>query len=100
MRCKSWVLACPKTSPRPLSIGGISKADGETLVIVTADHETGGFAIGSKEGNYNKIEYQFTTENHTGAMVPVFAYGPGSAEFSGIYENTEIYHKIKQLIGF
>ncbi|MDN4166732.1 alkaline phosphatase [Cytophagales bacterium LB-30] len=77
-----------------------AKADGETLVIVTADHETGGFAIGSNEGKYNEIEYQFTTGHHTGAMVPVFAYGPGAEKFSGIYENTEIYHKIKQLIGF
>lgn len=73
--------------------------DGETLVIVTADHETGGFAIhyGSTMGN---VETGFTTDYHTADLIPVFAYGPGAELFSGIYENTAIYHKMMNAIGW
>ncbi len=61
--------------------------DGNTLVVVTADHETGGLSIngGTKEGN--NLELKFTTKGHTGSMVGVFAFGPGEAKFRGIYEN-------------
>lgn len=76
-----------------------AKEDGETLVIVTADHETGGFAI-NPGSTMEKIKAGFTTEYHTGTLIPVFAYGPGSSLFSGIYENTEIYHKMKLAFGF
>jgi len=73
--------------------------DGETLVIVTADHETGGYAIqnGSEMGN---IQGAFTSDYHTGDLIPVFASGPGSENFSGIYENTAIFDKMKALYGF
>lgn len=76
-----------------------AKADGNTLVIVTADHETGGFSInqGSKKG---EIQTAFTTNGHTAALVPVFAYGPGAENFKGVYENTAIYHKMRRLLDF
>ncbi|MCB9080746.1 MAG: alkaline phosphatase [Lewinellaceae bacterium] len=72
---------------------------GNTLVIVTADHETGGMAImpGSK---MNKLEFEFTTNGHTATLIPVFAYGPGAELFAGIYENTAINQKIRQALGF
>lgn len=70
---------------------------GNTLVIVTADHETGGTAINDRS-KMNRVRLDFTTNHHTAAMVPVFAYGPGAKSFSGIYDNTEIYHKIKQAL--
>ncbi len=72
-----------------------AKQDGETLVIVTADHETGGFTLASDNGDYNKIKPVFSTGGHSATMVPVFAEGPGSEKFGGIYENTSIYEKIK-----
>ena len=75
-----------------------AKLDGETLVIVTADHETGGFTLSSDGDNYNKIKPTFSTGGHSATMVPVFAFGPGSELFGGIYENTEIYHKMMQLL--
>jgi len=75
-----------------------AEANGETLIIVTADHETGGFTLSADNGNYNKIKATFSTTGHSATMVPVFAKGPGAELFSGIYENTEIYHKMMQLL--
>ncbi len=75
-----------------------AEKDGETLVIITADHETGGFSI-LKGGPHNpEIKGAFASGKHTGVMVPVFAYGPGAEFFSGIYENTEIFEKMKALL--
>jgi len=70
-----------------------------TLVIITADHETGGLAL--HDGDYKKgmVSAQFTTNGHTGIPVPVFAYGPQSQLFCGVYENTEIFYKILQAMG-
>ncbi len=68
-----------------------------TLVIVLADHETGGFALATNDGDYSTIKPIFSTSGHTTTLVPVFAYGPGSENFRGIYENNEIYHKIIDL---
>jgi len=71
-----------------------AEEDGETLVVVTADHETGGLTI--KEGSkLKKIKSDFAYGRHTATMVPVFAYGPGSENFTGIYDNTELYRKMK-----
>ena len=75
-----------------------SEADGETLVVVTGDHETGGFTLAAKDGDYNTIVPTFSTKNHSATMVPVFAFGPGAENFGGIYENTEIFHKIMALL--
>jgi len=33
-------------------------------------------------------------------MVPVYAYGPGSDKFTGIFENTDIFKKIITAFGF
>lgn len=74
--------------------------DGHTLVIITADHETGGVTIVSGERETHKVVLSFSTQNHTAVMVPVFAYGPGAEEFTGTYENTDIFHKIMMLYGF
>ena len=73
--------------------------NGETLVIVTADHETGGFTILKGGPLRQEVKGAFSTKGHTGVMVPVFASGPGADKFSGIYENTEIFYKMKNLLG-
>lgn len=75
-----------------------AEANGETLVIVTADHETGGFTLSADNGNYNKIKPTFSTKGHSATMVPIFAKGPGAELFGGIYENTEVYHKMMKLL--
>ena len=74
--------------------------DGNTLVVITADHETGGFSIVGGDMQTGSVEGKFTTGNHTGVMIPVFAYGPGAEQFSGIYQNTEIYNKMIKAFGF
>jgi len=76
-----------------------AKKDGETLVIVTADHETGGYAI-NQGSTMDTIVSGFTSDYHTATMIPVFAYGPGSELFGGIYENTAIYNKMRKAFGF
>ena len=74
-----------------------AKLNGETLVIVTADHETGGFTLAQDNGDYNKIKPVFSTGGHSATMIPVFAKGPNADDFGGIYENTAIYNKMKSL---
>ncbi len=74
-----------------------AEKDGNTLVIVTADHETGGFAI-DQTSKMDSIVGKFTSDYHTGDLIPVFAYGPGSSLFSGIFENTAIFHKIREAL--
>ena len=66
----------------------------ETLLVVTADHETGGLSLidGSIEKGY--VHGSFSTNDHTAVSVPVFAYGAGAQNFAGVYQNTEIYTKI------
>ena len=73
--------------------------NGETLVIVTADHETGGLTL--LEGDYGtgSLSGQFSTDDHTALPVPVFAYGPQSHLFRGVYETTEIFHRIMEALG-
>jgi len=71
-----------------------AKADGNTLVIVTADHETGGFAITGGNLKRGNVKGAFNTEGHSASMVPVFSYGPNSELFKGIYENTAIFDKM------
>ena len=64
---------------------------GNTLILVTADHETGGFAVHDGSIKSNQVTTSgFTTTGHTATMVPIFAYGPGSPNFSGIQDNTRI----------
>lgn len=77
-----------------------AERDGNTLVIVTADHETGGLSLVGGDIRSYKIKASFAWSDHTGVMVPVFAYGPGAEEFTGIMQNTDIFLKIKKAFGF
>lgn len=75
-----------------------AEKDGETLVVITADHETGGLAINGGSIEKRTIDAAFTTKKHTGILIPVYSYGVGAENFGGIYENTAIYHKVRQLL--
>jgi len=67
-----------------------AEKDRQTLVIVTADHETGGYALISGSLEERRAEGKFTGGGHTAAMVPLFAYGPGSQDFGGIHQNSDV----------
>jgi alkaline phosphatase len=75
-----------------------AKQQGDVLVIVTADHETGGLALTENPSNRMSFIPKYTYNEHTGVMVPVFAYGPGAETFSGVYDNTAVYNKILELL--
>lgn len=73
--------------------------DGGTLVLVTADHETGGLAVLGKNEKNPVCTPGWVCGSHTGNMVPIYAYGPGSQVFTGTHDNTEIPKLIAKLWG-
>ena len=73
-------------------------SNGETLVVVTADHETGGLTLIDGDEATGRIMGVYVSDDHTPVMLPVFAYGPGSDRFRGTYRNTEIPRRIKSLV--
>lgn len=73
--------------------------DGETLILVTADHETGGLSLKGGDIERASMEGNFSTKGHTPVMVPIFAYGPSAERFSGVMENNEVAAKILSLLG-
>jgi alkaline phosphatase len=74
----------------------------DTLVVVTADHETGGLSIVSADANFNLseqgVEYRWTTKGHSGVMIPIYLYGAKSEAINGIVENTDIASTLMELI--
>ena len=73
----------------------------ETLLVVTADHETGGTNVGYKSHTVNQPEgltMTFSTKGHSGTVVPIFAYGAGAEKFQGIFKNMEIPGIIENLM--
>ena len=73
----------------------------ETLLVVTADHETGGTWLnytGYEVGGSSPVVMSYSTRGHSGVVVPIFAYGEGAEAFAGVMKNTDIPKKIEQLM--
>ena len=74
----------------------------DTLVVVTADHETGGLAIISGNADFNLseqgVEYKWATGGHSGVMVPIYLYGTGAELINGVMENADLGKRLKELI--
>lgn len=73
-----------------------------TLVVVTADHETGGLSLVSSNADFNLseqgVEYRWTTDGHSGTMVPIYLYGAGAELINGIMENSELGATLKTIV--
>lgn len=68
--------------------------DGQTLVVVVGDHETGGLTLLDGDLKEGWVLGNFSTNDHTPIPASVFAYGPNSQDFIGFQENTDIFVKI------
>jgi alkaline phosphatase len=75
-----------------------AEENGNTLVVVTADHETGGMSINDGKPDGSNITLKFTTTGHSAEMVGVFAKGPGEESFRGVYDNYMIGRTLFQLL--
>ena len=76
-----------------------AKEKGNTLVVVTADHETGGLTLPDPQGKYTNVVFDYSTRSHTCLPVMVYAYGPGSEQFTGWMQNTALKAKILNACG-
>ena len=70
----------------------------DTLLLITADHETGGLQLMKQKDD--SFIVQWGTGSHTGVPVGVYAYGPGSQNFSGVMDNTDIFYKILEVLDY
>lgn len=76
-----------------------AKEHPQTLVIVTADHETGGLGITGGHPSGEDAKHAWIHTGHTGAMVPIYAFGPGAHRFTGTLQITDIPIRIAELMG-
>ena len=76
-----------------------AKEKGNTLVVVTADHETGGLTLPDPRGKYTNVVFDYSTGSHTCLPVLVYAYGPGAEQFTGWMQNNELKAKIMNACG-
>jgi alkaline phosphatase len=74
-----------------------------TLVIVLADHETGGLTLPAGRENFllpdSGVDFRWSTGGHTATMVPILAYGAHAELFSGVMDNTEVNRRMVRLLG-
>lgn len=77
-----------------------AKEHGNTLVVVTADHETGGLSLPDPQGKYTNVTFNYSSHSHTCLPVMVFAYGPGAEQFTGWMQNRDLKGKIMNACGF
>ena len=75
-----------------------AEKDGHTLVVVTADHGTGGITLIDGSLDDRTVNVHFSTKGHHGIVVPVFAWGPHAEDFGGVMENAELSDRIRKLI--
>ena len=75
-----------------------AEQDGHTLVIITADHSTGGLTLINGNLAERSVKVHFSTKGHNSILVPVYAYGPHAEEFEGVHENAEVAAIIRRLM--
>lgn len=100
----AWLLAEMRDFERAVAAAtAFADTHPGTLVVVTADHETGGLTMPSGKNDFtlseSGIDYRFSTSSHTGIRVPAYFYGTGSDRFRPLLENHELAQRIMELLG-
>ena len=72
--------------------------DGNTLVVISADHETGGMVVLNGDPKKGNEEGLYVSTWHTATPVPIFAYGPHAQDFMGVQGNEQVAQKILKLL--
>ncbi len=75
-----------------------AEKDEETLVVLTADHETGGMTMMNSSDDPKQLRVEWVTDYHTAVPIPLMAYGPHAIEFTGWHDNTDVGIKIAELM--
>ncbi|MCP3960480.1 MAG: alkaline phosphatase [bacterium] len=75
-----------------------SRVDGQTLVILVSDHETGGLALTISDNTNRNLKALWASKDHTGTVVPVMAYGPGAEHFAGTHTTAQLGQLLAQLL--
>jgi alkaline phosphatase len=75
-----------------------ARKDKNTLVVVTADHETGGLTIRA-DNLKDDPDVNWSTHGHSAMPVPIYAFGPKACIFAGTYDNTDVPKKFARLLG-
>jgi len=76
-----------------------AQKDKHTLVVVTADHETGGLTITGSIFNGYDLNANWSTKGHSAMPVPIYVFGPKAYIFAGTHDNTDIPRKFADLLG-
>ncbi|MFA6568792.1 MAG: alkaline phosphatase [Victivallales bacterium] len=71
-----------------------AKDRSDTLIIVTADHETGGLTVVKNRGKGNYPEVTWRDKGHSGVNVPLYAWGENSDAFGKTMDNTDFFKTI------
>lgn len=71
---------------------------GDTLVLITADHDTGNMSVVRGRPDEGRAQIRWATDGHTGTWVPLFAFGPGAEAFNGVFDNTEIARRLADML--
>ena len=75
-----------------------SETNKGVLILVTADHETGGLTLLQGGHGSNEFNENWSTHGHTGSSTPLLATGAGSELFGGVMEIDELGRRIISLI--
>jgi alkaline phosphatase len=76
----------------------LTEHDPEILVLITADHDTGGLGLVRNRSSMAMADVRWTSDEHTSTWVPLFAFGPGAERFNGVLDNTEIARRLGELL--
>jgi len=72
---------------------------GDTLVVVTADHDTGSLAVVDGDYEEGRATVRWATGDHSSQWLPLFAFGPGADRFTGVLDNTEVGQLMAEALG-